>query len=410
MLYKVVKNKNFQNLILRGSGSAGKLLLSLFIGFFLGEETLGIYGLVNSTMILSLYLIGFEFYNYSTREIIEKKNVSKSIYNQTIFEFCIFLIYILISYPIIIQFIPNDFIIILNLLVFTELIGQEVYRFLIALKKSVVGNFIFAIRTGLWIFPIIILVYFEIIVNLKTIFIIWISFNIIGFIIGFVYLIKNKIINRKYFHFDKYWIKKGIHTSFPFFIATLMGVAQLHINRYFLDYFGSKEDVGVLTFFSSFSVIVNVLVYTLVIIEYYPQLIEKVKKSEFQNLKSRFRKKILNVSIVGTVIPLLVIPFLFIETKTLLIQNIPLFLLLLIGAFFSNLSNYPHYILYAYKKDKIILIASTIAFAINIFLNWLLIQKYLLLGAGIAFLISQLSRFLLKHFFTFKYENSLYRK
>ena len=77
MISRLIRQTSFQNLILRGSGSAGKLFLSLFIGFYLGEETLGTYGLINSTMILSLYIIGFEFFNYSTREIIEKNIFKK---------------------------------------------------------------------------------------------------------------------------------------------------------------------------------------------------------------------------------------------------------------------------------------------------------------------------------------------
>ena len=64
----------FYNLSFRGLAVLGRFLILIGIGKFLSVQDLGIYGLFYTSVIISIYIIGFDFYTYNTRELIATKN------------------------------------------------------------------------------------------------------------------------------------------------------------------------------------------------------------------------------------------------------------------------------------------------------------------------------------------------
>ena len=74
MHLKVIKkrdlSKRFLNLVLRGSTLASKFALIFVLAKFLEPAEVGLYGLFSATIFYCLMALGFDFYTYSTREII----------------------------------------------------------------------------------------------------------------------------------------------------------------------------------------------------------------------------------------------------------------------------------------------------------------------------------------------------
>ena len=58
------------NITLRGMTLVSKFVLLFFLAKFLQASEVGLYGLLSATIGYALYVIGFEFYNFSTREMI----------------------------------------------------------------------------------------------------------------------------------------------------------------------------------------------------------------------------------------------------------------------------------------------------------------------------------------------------
>src|SRR5690554_889302 len=58
------------NVCIRGGTLVSKFLLILVLARFLTPAELGLYGLIIATIAYGIYPLGFEFYTYSTREII----------------------------------------------------------------------------------------------------------------------------------------------------------------------------------------------------------------------------------------------------------------------------------------------------------------------------------------------------
>ena len=61
------------NITLRGVTLGCRFLLIFFLARFLEPAQLGLYGLLTATIGYSLYLLGFDFYTFTTREILKRE-------------------------------------------------------------------------------------------------------------------------------------------------------------------------------------------------------------------------------------------------------------------------------------------------------------------------------------------------
>lgn len=59
------------NVVLRGITMASKFLLIFFLARFLEPTELAIYGLITATTGYALYLLGFDFYAFTAREMLK---------------------------------------------------------------------------------------------------------------------------------------------------------------------------------------------------------------------------------------------------------------------------------------------------------------------------------------------------
>src|SRR5690606_26806744 len=75
------------------------------------------------------------------------------------------------------------------------------------------------------------------------------------------------------FYIDYNWIKNGVKIASPFLLATVFFKIIEYSGRFFLDFYWSKEEVGIFTFYSGISNAVFVFVQSTVIIVMSPYLI-----------------------------------------------------------------------------------------------------------------------------------------
>ena len=59
------------NLFIRGVTLGGKFIFIIFLAKNLTTDQLGEWGLFTTSIALSLYLVGLDFYTYSTRSLLE---------------------------------------------------------------------------------------------------------------------------------------------------------------------------------------------------------------------------------------------------------------------------------------------------------------------------------------------------
>src|SRR5690606_14052531 len=123
-----------------------------------------------------------------------------------------------------------------------------------------------------------------------------------------------------------------------------------------------KESVGIYTFYNQIANLINVIIFTLIIMITYPELIRYFNSNQtknFLNLKTQMSRKIIFYSSgLAIVLWFLIKPILDLMNKKEFFEEIHSFYVLLISNIVLNISFIAHYVLFAFKSDKAILLAS----------------------------------------------------
>jgi len=389
------------NLSLRGLTILLKFVLSILIIKELSLEDYGIFGLFQSSIIILSFIVGFDFYTFSSREILKKdaKPVNYYFTNQLVFHLFAYIVILPLSYFIFYSgIIDFKYFVLFILILVSEHLSQEIYRILIILNKSVIATTVLFFRSGLWIIALYIVWNQNYLSkSIDSILILWLIGAIISVILGFNFLNLKKLKK-----LDVKWILLGVKVALPFFIGTIFYKLIEFSGRYFLIFFYGESEVGVFTFFTSIANILFVFVQTIVIIERYPKLIEAKEKGKELFLVSLkvFNKEIIQYSMAGFVLSIVFIyPLLWFLDKIELFESFISYIILLISSLMFCLSFISHYALYSYKRDFYILKATTFGLMINLVMSFLLIPRYSVLGASIAQLAAFFSMFVLKVYF-----------
>lgn len=393
-----VLSSSLLNLGLRIFSIIAKFLLVVGVGKFLGVKLLGEYSLFNTTITFVVYFLGFDFYVFNTREILAVNKCQRIIFlrDQLIFHFVIYLIILpLLIFIFIFHVIDYEYISYFYVILIFEHLSQELYRVFTTIQKPVFANFLLFLRMGAWIYPILLFWYFNLAnnQNLDLIWLGWIVGLFISIILGIVKLkrdfdfssLRGKSVNWN-------WIKNGIKTSIPFFIGTIAYKIIEFSDRYMIDFYLSKSEVGVYSFFSSVANVLNTVVFSTVVMVWYPRLVEKYQKNNFVSFCEEFqvfKKKTIFVILVGIMGAVFFIwPVLSFMDKNSITDEIKVYWVLLLGNVIFNFSLVFHYVLFSAKKDLVIRNSTLIGAIMNVILNFFLIKVGGILGAAIATLTS----------------------
>jgi O-antigen/teichoic acid export membrane protein len=398
--------KKLLNLGCRGLAMGARFLLILYLGKFFDVEELGTFGIINTSIILAYLLIGFDFYSFATREIlkVDQNSQANVVFNQAIFYFLSFLIflpfilYILLACDV----FEEAYIFPFLLLLFNEHLGQELFRLFTALQKPLTANIIFFIRTGSWILLFLSLQYSGVLskehFDLYTLLLFWLSGSAFSNFLGVIIVYKQ--FSWKNLTISFTWIKSGIKVSLWFFAATVAYKIIEYSNRYIIDFFHGKEAVGYYTFFHQIASLVNIVVFTLIIMQLFPKLIIVAKENNnksFDSVYKEFSKSIVSWTLFcSAVVCILIYPILIYLGKEAYFENLAIFWWLVLSNLLLNLSLAPHYALYAKQRDKQLLFSTLAGTLFNLLANFLLIPFYGPTGAAVAMTIGYLFVFILK--------------
>ncbi|GGG38991.1 hypothetical protein GCM10011414_05400 [Croceivirga lutea] len=393
------------NLIFRVLTIAAKFVLSILIVKELSVADYGVFGIFQTTITLSIYLLGFDFYTYNTREILKvnQKSVADCLMNQLLFHGVIYVIVLPILLGVFFfNVIDIEYLSLFYLILITEHISQEVYRFLIVLKKSVAASFILFVRSGLWIFTLAIYWFIKLEKSsLSVVLVFWFLGALLSILIAIKYLPKISS-----FSIDYGWIKKGIKVAAPFFVATILYKIMEFSGRYFLDYWSTKAIVGVFTFYASIANTIFVFVQAMVLVVMSPLLIEAAQNNQkelFDNRFRKFKKKTVTFTLIAMLGSMLLIyPFIYFLDNQLLLNNIYIYFFLAFATSIFCISYLPHYKLYVFDKDKALLISAAIGATLNLIFNFVLVPRLGIFGAVISQIIGMTTLLLSKQYFLIK--------
>ena len=185
-------NDRSQNLILRGLTIVAKFLLSILIVKNLGIYEMGVFGIFQTTATILIYVLGFDFYTFNTREILKEnaKRLNYYITNQIAFHGLVYLIVLpMAGFLFLFGVVDLEYAIFFYGILIAEHISQELYRVLIVLKKSVIASIVLFVRSGFWI---VVLYLFwsinDINKSLDTILFLWLVGALLSVVMGIKYV------------------------------------------------------------------------------------------------------------------------------------------------------------------------------------------------------------------------------
>ena len=396
------------NLGIRGATLIGKFLLVYFLADQLTVEQNGVWGIFTTSIALSLYVVGLDFYTYSSRRILDFKEEDRSpmLRDQLVFYFISYLVlFPILGLLFVFNVIDIKFAIFFYAILIFEHLAQEAYRTFVVFSKPIIANIILFLRTGSWAYLILILwtAGVDELKSLRWLYLFWMCGGIAALAVSLYFLAKFKFKSVKHIPIDWKWIKQGIKVSLLFFIVTVGYKIIEFADRYFIDYYHTKEEVGVYTFYANMCNIVETFVHTAVIIIFSPRLIETFHKSNYDYRKTlaQFAKQVVIYTIIiGVALAILIIPVLKTLENDEYIRDYDAFVVLVLSKMVLNFSLIFHYILYVRKNDFPIIKATIIACVINILLNFILIPSMSIMGAALATLTSFLIVMLMKMYYT----------
>ncbi|MCP4568410.1 MAG: oligosaccharide flippase family protein, partial [FCB group bacterium] len=314
---------SFVNLFLRALTLASKFVLLLFIARYLSPEEMGVWGLMNVTVALSLYFLGMDFYVFNTREILAQDQADRMplIRDQFVFHGLAYVVILPILTGVFwLELIAWKYIGWFYFLLILEHLSQECSRLLITLSRPAMANLVLFLRSGAWIYVVVATTYLK--ADLRGLPAIWMGWGI-GVVFSVVLtawaLRRMPWENSNRISINWAWMRKGVKVSLPFFFATMSFVAIQYIDRYFLQHFWGEAVVGIYTFFASIANTISVFIFTGVIMILYPKIISAYQQGDLIRYKTLMRK--MSLGIIGGIIVLSALAVLLIDPVLILIDK-----------------------------------------------------------------------------------------
>lgn len=356
---------------LRAGALASRFVLILSLAYYLSPLEFGEYGLYLAATSYLVYFLGFDFYNYTSRKIIghSKKEIEFVIKGQTVF----FAVSYIIAIPSLIllsalKYLPVDLTVLFLIVLVFEHIAQELYRLLIALSEPLWASIALFIRTGLWVFVLVPLMFWvEGFRTLYTVMIFW-AFGS-GLACGLaVYRISKMKFSFANVCIDWRWIWQGVKIAVPLLIATLSIRALFTFDRFFVDAINDKEFLAVYILFVGVSGAIASFLEAGVFVFTYPKLIELYKgdlRAEFNCVAKKMLKQTIWISLLCLIVSYYILElYLVFFGKDFFYSYIYIYPWVGGAVCIYCLSMVPHYMLYAMGRDKCIVLSHVLGLSV----------------------------------------------
>lgn len=359
------------NLFIRGSSLLSRFILLFIIGIYLKPEDVGLYGLLLSYISYCIYAIGFEFYNYSTREIVnaDREQWGWILKNQVVFTSIVYAVVLpLLSLIFIFHLLPFDLILWFYLILVFEHLSHELNRILVAMSKPLWAGFVLFFRTAVWsIIVIILMLGISSQRTLDVILLYWFLGVFTATIIGIIFVI---ILSKTAVKIpiSKKWIFKGIVIALPLLVASLALRGLFSFDKIFIERIGGLDILGPYALFAGVSAAVIAFVDAGIIVFYYPKIIKAAKLNDLvlikkYNTQLYFQIIILSLFLIlcGVIVVKIFLPYF---GDKIYEQYIYFLYWQMASVFIYCLGVIPQLTLYGFGKDVIILVSHLLSLAV----------------------------------------------
>jgi O-antigen/teichoic acid export membrane protein len=388
------------SLVLRLLSLVGKLALSLYMGKFFALDQLGLYGLAFGAVMLAIVLFGFRVDYIVAREILGlEQSRQRRIGSEVAL---LYLGSFLLAAPFAIGALlyfgaggAIGLLLLIYLLCGVEAYANFLYTVTIALKRPALANALFFIRSGLWTIPAMAFSYFD--PAYRTVeFIIscWLAGAGASVILN-MWLMRRQLIGAVSLRWSEWLdVRAYCRGAILVWIGSVAVTLGAYLDRFVLASFLSLKEVGVATFYTSFTTAVVTLVQSATTNVTFPSLIEHYDAGRTDS----FTRELRRTAILAAAIALIILFGLAVMMplmgrlmgKPELVAAYPAFLLLLGATWIRTHAETLYYGLFVKREHRAIWLGNLVFFGSSLLLNLLFIPQLGLIGLGLAAVASAL--------------------
>lgn len=363
---------------LRGATLVSKFMLIFFLARFLEPAELGVYGLLVATIGYALYLLGFDFYSFTTRELLrcERSEWGGVLKGQVAVSAVLYMVFLpLLSLIFLKGLLPSSLAVWFFVLLVLEHINQELGRLLIAISEQLLATLVLFLRSGVWAVAVTALMFVDPgSRNLDFVLGAWTLGGFAALLLGMHRIYQLNMGGwRK--SVDWGWVRKGLRIAIPLLVATLAIRGVLTLDRYWFEAMVGLEVLGAYVLFIGISSALMSFLDAGVFAFSYPGLITAHSRHDGAAFRLGLLKMLtqtLAVSGFFAVIALLLIdPLLQWLGKSLYLEYQGLFPWILLATLLYAVSMVPHYGLYAQGHDRPIIYSHIVSLLVFVPSTWL---------------------------------------
>ena len=347
------------NLAIRAATLGCRFLFIFFLAKLLTPEELGLYGLVTATIAYVLYLVGLDFYTFTTRELVklERAQWGSVLKNQAALSLLLYAVVLpLVLLVFVAGLLPWQVAKWLFVLIVLEHVCQEMSRLFVAVNEQLFASLQLFLRSGSWaVVATALMLMAADMRHLDTVFALWVAAGVATVGLG-VYKLCRLRVGGWQLPVDWSWIWRGVKIAVPLLVATLALRGVATFDRYWLQELTSLQVVGAYVLFMGISGTLMAFLDAGVFAYAYPALIKAFHSQDSQQFRVQMRVLRLHtlvVTLVFSAVSILVLPYLlgWIANPVYLHYQ-QLFPWLLLAMGLNAVGMVPHYALYAQKQDR----------------------------------------------------------
>ncbi len=391
------KLSRFLNLGVRAATLASRFLFIFFLAKLLTPEDLGLYGLVTATIGYALYLVGLDFYTFTTRELIklDRSQWGSVLKNQAALSLVLYAVVLpLLLLVCVAGLLPWQVAKWLLVLTVLEHVCQEMSRLFVAINEQLFASLLLFLRQGSWAIVVTALMLvaadFR---HLDSVFALWVLAGIVTVVCGLIQLWRLRV-GGWHQQVDWSWIKRGLKVAVPLLLATLAVRAVSTVDRYWLQELVGLQAVGAYVVFVGIGGALLAFLDAGVFAYAYPALIKTFHARQPQQYRMQMRamvRQTVMVTMGFAVLALLVLPYLLQWIgNPVYTQYQLLFPWLLLAMGLNAFGMVPHYALYAQKHDRPIIQSHLWSLAVFVVMTAVVTMWSPLLAVPVGYASSQL--------------------
>jgi len=373
-----------------------KFVLVFFLARLLNPEDLGLYGLMVVTVSYALYVLGFDFYTYTTRELLkyDRSRWGEFLKSQVALTAVLYALAMpglsILFYQ---DLLPWALLSWFFALLVLEHLNQELSRLLVAVSEQLTVSVMLFVRSGAWAILVTALMYYD--EDYRTLPVVLGAWLIGGGVAMVIALHKLSLLNIGGWRADVdwRWIATGLKVAVPLVIATLALRGISTVDRYWFEHTAGLRYLGAYVLFAGLSAALISFLDAGVFSFIYPNMIKLHHDGNDDGFNTEFKRLAIHtivLSVLFSFIALLAIgPILEWLGKDLYIQEKYLFPWVLAGSVMSGLSMIPHYGLYAKGLDSPIIRSHLAGFIVFCGLAWVLVDLIGAIAIPVAVLAAQ---------------------